>query len=265
MKPVTQGERLFLLLKDEVFDSIGQEELNWANARSLFLRSTGHDDVSDYVRGSIAIFCLRTMLRYWEEEKASVDTNLHLKHLGRFVRDEVFPGVQVHLSERIARQVIEAERCSGKAISSTVKTEVLMQKLNHHCYLCGTGLTVGIPQGSPGHLTLEHIWPSCIGGDSIAENLIPACEKCQNITEMTASWEWVNVQNLMLSSKPSAQGLLAVNNKYRYARHYKSVIETTSSLGLTMKEGFIKVGPMKPTSAVGGGHRPISFFEISTS
>lgn len=150
MRPVTQGEELFFLLKDEVFDSIGQEEMNWANAPRLFHRSSGHHDIADFVRGAIAIFCLRTMLLYWKEEKSSVDTNLFVKHLGRFIRDEVFPGIQVHLSEKVARQVIEAERCSGKPISPSVKSEVLMGSANHNCYLCGIGLNVSI-------LSLIHI------------------------------------------------------------------------------------------------------------
>lgn len=265
MKSTTQGERLFMLIQDQVLGSIGNQHVCWSTISTWFEHAGETPEFSNYIRGAVSVHTVRRLLRYWEDEKKlTPDESAYVRKLKRFIKDEVFPSLDEDLTMKLARAVIAAENVSGKAISPTVRRGVLGAKKLHNCYLCSAELDSTIPEGQVKHLTLEHLWPTSIGGDSIEENLLPACVNCQNHTKDTMSWEWLNVHNLVLSASPSNSALTSITNKERVAKHFQYAIKIGREYDLTLKEAFLRIGPIKKPLTHTKTGSPITFFDLHT-
>ena len=266
MKPVTAGERLYLHMRDEILDLCGKGSMRWANAGILFDTLSGGPDYLAYVKGAAAIHATRRLLRYWSDERESVsEESQHVRKVAIFVRTEMFPSIGDEVSRRIARAVIEAERASRQSISRSCRTEVLRERKQQFCYLCGHKLDAAAKEGSSNHLSLEHLWPMSLGGDSIEENLLPACDRCQIDTQDTVSWEWPNIHNLVLPSSPSTGAMNSVNRSVRYARHYLSALRSCEGENLSLKQAFIRIGPMNTPVSHSPTGLPVTFFDLLTA
>lgn len=264
MKPITEGERLFILIRDEILGSIGNKNVSWSTIGILFNQSGENSQFSTYIRGAVSVHAVRTLLRYWSAEKANiVDVNRQAV-LRKFIKRDVYPGLNDHLTSMLARSVIAAESVSSKVISPSVRKEVIGQSQLHNCYLCNCVLNVSALCGQPDYLTLEHLWPSSIGGDSIEENLLPACVMCQNDTENTMSWEWLNIHNLVLPTSPSDDALKSVTRKQRTARHFHQAIAIRDENGISLKQAFLQIGSIKSPLSYTSTGSPITFFDLHT-
>ncbi len=51
------------------------------------------------------------------------------------------------------------------------------------CYYCGRKV-------SPSELTMDHVIPLSRGGQSVRENLVPACKECNIKKKNLLPWEW---------------------------------------------------------------------------
>lgn len=266
MNPKTAGERLFLLIRGDVLDSLGNKQANWMNFGQLIEMTGGGGDFTDYLRGAISAFAMRRLLRFWASEiDLTPNEANHVRRVSKFVNEELFVGLDKQLTAEVARAVVAAHVVSSKEIPRGVRKLVTRDRQRLHCYLCNQPLDPDAIEGTEEFLTLEHLWPSSIGGDSIEENLLPACHECQGISKDTISWEWVNVHNYVLPPLPSAEALKrGVGPRVRYARHYLEAIRLCDAERLTLKESFLKLGPMN--DAV--GHRitrlPVTFFDLET-
>lgn len=267
MKPKTAGERLFLLLRDGVFDALGNKQANWMNFEELIGRAGGDGDFAGYVRGAMSAFAMRRLLRFWASEIGMTPHEAnHVRRVSRFVSEDLFPSLDAQLTAQVARAVVAAHVASSNTIPTGVRRLVVRDQNRLHCYLCQQSLDPTAGQGSKEFLTLEHLWPSSIGGDSIEANLLPACVACQRITQDTISWEWVNVHNYVLPPQPSATALdKGVGLKVRYARHYLQVLRLCDAEGLTLKESFLKLGPMNATLRHRATRLPVTFFDLETA
>jgi hypothetical protein len=104
-----------------------------------------------------------------------------------------------------------------------------------------------------------------MGGDSVEENLLPACKRCQNVTKDAMSWEWLNIHNIVLPASPSVDALDSVSQRVRYARHYFEALRSTETQHLSLKEAFLRLGAMKsPITHVRTG-LPLTFFDLQTA
>lgn len=266
MKPKTQGERLFLLLRDELLEASGHGHIRWSNLGSLFDQVGGRPEFGDYLRGAAAIHVMRRLLRFWEAERPiTSQESQYVKKVASYIRDEVLSGLGDEYTFRLARAVISAEKSCNQNISPSVRSRVVGGRHNIHCYLCSAELRPSATQGQPGFLTLEHLWPQSVGGDSIEENLLPACARCQNITKDTLSWEWFSIHNVVLPANPSKSAIASVTRKGHFARHFLEAMRVANENHLSLKEAFIAVGPMKQPvgSAYTGG--PTTFFDLETT
>ncbi|WP_295641723.1 hypothetical protein [uncultured Methylibium sp.] len=267
MKPRTAGERLFLLLRDGVFDSLGNKQANWANFSELISRAGGDGDFADYVRGAMSAFAMRRLLRFWASEIGMTpDEANHVRRVSRFINEDLFPSLDAQLTAQVARGVIAAHAASSIEIPVGVRKLVVRDQKRLHCYLCRQSLDPAAGRDSKEFLTLEHLWPTSIGGDSVEANLLPACLVCQKITKDTISWEWVNVHNYVLPPQPSAKALdKGIGPRVRYARHYLEVLRLCDAEGLTLKESFLKVGPMNSELRHRTTRLPVTFFDLETA
>ncbi|SAK87881.1 hypothetical protein AWB82_06073 [Caballeronia glebae] len=266
MKRVTAGERLFYLVRDEALDASERAHANWSNLATLFNQVGSDANYSNYVKGAIAVHIVRKLLRYWETEKKNcADESLYVRKVTAFIKQDVFFGLSEGLVNGLARAVVQAESASFRPINSSVKENVLREKVNLRCYLCNRALEKDACNKHASHLTLEHLWPTSIGGDSIDNNLLPACKYCQEVTKDTASWEWLNIHNLVLPSQPSEEALIAVPNKVRFARHYLEAITLADEQKISLKQAFRAIGPMRKILGHNATGSPVTFFDLQTT
>jgi hypothetical protein len=265
VNPVTAGEKLYLLIRDRMLESSSEASTFWASAKNVLGPLGGSANFPAYFKGAAAVHVTRRILRYWMEEKPSVgDEAMYVRNVSTFVRREVFPSLANDDITRVSRAVIEAERAAGKPISGGCRKNVLREQRGHSCYLCGKELDAKAGDGEPCALTLEHLWPTSMGGDSVEANLLPACTHCQRDSQDAISWEWANVHNLVLSSSPSASALKSVNGKLRYARHYLEAMTLADAQHLTLKEAFMRLGHMKSPITHSKTSLPVTFFDLQT-
>lgn len=265
MKPVTDGERLFLLLRDELLDASGHGHVKWSNLSILFTQIGGRPEFGSYLRGAAAIHLTRRLLRFWEVERVTIaQESQYVRKVASYIRDEVLPSLGKEQQNRLARAVVAAEKSCHQTISQSVRTRVIDGRHQIPCYLCQEILNPRAKQNEPSFLTLEHLWPQSVGGDSVEENLLPACARCQNITKDTMSWEWFNVYNVVLPSDPSDRAIASVSRKGHFARHFFEAMRVANEGGLSLKESFSAIGPIsQPVRSVSTGG-PTTFFDLDT-
>ena len=104
MRPTTDGERLFILIRNQVLESIGSKHVRWSTIGILFDPSGEDREFSNYIRGAVSVYTVRRLLRYWAEEKeVTPDGSMYVRKVKRFIKEEVFPSLDDDLSNRLAR------------------------------------------------------------------------------------------------------------------------------------------------------------------
>lgn len=266
MKPKTQGERLFLLLREELLEASGHGHIRWSNLGGLFDQLGGRPEFGDYFRGAAAVHVMRRLLRFWETERLMTSQeSQYVKKISTYIRDSVLSSLGDADTTRLARAVISAEKSCNQRISPSVRSRVLGGRQLIPCYLCSAMLSVNATQGQAGFLTLEHLWPQSVGGDSIEENLLPACKRCQDITKDTMSWEWFNIQNVVLPANASESAIASVSRKGHFAKHFLEVMREANNNNLSLKDAFIAVGPMRQSVGSTFTGEPTTFFDLQTT
>lgn len=263
MKPTTSGEKLFLLLRDELLESIGHQHQNWSNFQKLLKQIGGCDDFGNYFRGAITIHVIRRLLRYWEDAKPQIaQESQNVSTLARFIREDGLPGLSTTDTFKLARAVIEAEGSSHQTINKTTRARVINGRKQLTCYLCNFELSPKSKEGESDFLTLEHLWPQSIGGDSIEENLMPACTRCQVTTKDTISWEWLNIHNIVLPLKPSSEAIASVTRRGHYASYYFHAMRLADRKNISLKTAVLELGPMKQPIESEFTGNPVTFFNL---
>jgi 5-methylcytosine-specific restriction endonuclease McrA len=266
MKPVTQGEEMFLLIRDRVLDTTGTGHLRWSAVGALWDDVMGAQAFSRYFKGAVAVHALRRLLQFWAAERDNTpDQAMYVSKVRHFIRGEVFIGLDDALANRLARLVISAEAASRSSVSRTTREAVFAGRVLLNCYLCANTLDARVSQEDPLYATVEHIWPKSIGGDSIERNLLPACHSCQDVTKDTMSWEWFNVHNLVLPPTPSAAALGAITKKAKVAKHFMHAADLADEENLTMKDALLRLGRVKDPLTYIDRRLPVTFFDLQTT
>jgi hypothetical protein len=262
----TDGERLFIAIRDQVLTPDNLLSSDWRTVESVLHLVSGSLDFPEYVRGAVAIHAVRRLLRYWDAQyDVGIAPELAVRRVSKFISEDVFPTLEQALAVRLARLVTAAVRVSRKSPTQTVRKAVIPQRSPIQCYLCARALSAQAPPGDPQEVTIEHIWPQSIGGESVEDNLLPACVDCQNEKKDLFSWEWFGVHNLVLPPEPSVDALRSVPRGARIARHYFHVMNVCREDQISLKAGFMRVGPATPIRCRKLGYgMPVTFFELLT-
>ena len=238
---VTAGERLcnFLnhrLLKSDVWGDL--EEILGVTGRSAHLVLFFRELAAVTLTGRIV-----TAGQSLSGSFETLDDPGFRKVFTEHLRDVV--GIPARLLDELFRRSLRAvEAAVAKTPASIVRNMRALATLHHpHCYICGTDLNFDAHELINTY-TLEHIWPRAYGGDSVEENLLPACDSCNSKKKRHfATWVMPAVQSLQLGLSPTEQRLREIEGSYKFSLHYRAAQRVAIEKRITMKQAFLEIGP----------------------
>lgn len=112
------------------------------------------------------------------------------------------------------------------------------------CYSCGRQFGV-IYKDAPSGLTptADHIWPRALGGDTIEDNLLPACGSCNSFKGHIAAWQMVWMQPIVFADVDEQNGLRSLAREAKIALHTRAAMIYAQQNGTTLKDAFLAIGP----------------------
>ena len=277
-KPATDGERLFHFLATNVAEFHG-------------LKHLAHDDIygimrgrelANFVQGVFVLHCFARLLQVAKHYRVKELDNPEkaVSEINYFVMETLGIAKSTCKSFRdLAPLAIEAAAAaskSSKTPSLTVKKEVLAKCHNlFYCYSCGSELD---PQAeshifdsetgeqilNSRYLEFEHLWPHSYGGNSIPENLLPACYLCNREKQNIVSWEWVQLQAFFPNFESGAYDLDGVefSKIMKIGLHIRAALDYAKINGATLKDSYKLIGPRLNTVSVLQKKDTADFFNL---
>jgi hypothetical protein len=162
--------------------------------------------------------------------------------LQSFLREQL--EIPHYLINETYRFVYRSVKASQESISDSLRRRLKRwaQTKHTHCYLCGVALDFD-DTDSHYSFTCEHIWPRSYGGNSIEENLLPACQSCNSSKKGNyATWVMPAIQSLIMGFNPASQRLQEIEGCYKFALHYKMAQKLATQKHLSLKRAFLEIG-----------------------
>ncbi|MGJ7570893.1 HNH endonuclease [Variovorax sp. RB2P76] len=243
---VTDGERLFSDL-----NKIAQRDLRAAPfSEHPFPRVTGRPrSFGRYAEGSAVAFAFKRILKaaHGIFHDPSIDPTSGNKQLMRVIGDW-FDWLDKAEVASLMRATLRAHDASSKPISKSVQALVFGVKRRCKCCFCGGLLERAEDEkfydAAGKKATLEHVWPASLGGNSIGENLVPACYSCNQAKADVFTWEQANIHDFVYPINFQLSEF-----RQRVPLHQKIVLQRRAVMdlairdSLTLKKSLIAIGP----------------------
>ena len=157
---------------------------------------------------------------------------------------ERYPLGNLNSGNRLLRFLSDAVSNSDRPISSGISNEMRAFAKTKHpfCYICGVRLDFS-DENNRSYFTLDHLWPSCYGGNSMPENLLPACSDCNTKKANFAAWVSTDVHSLFLGINPDQNHLEQMRFSHRYSLFNRAAFSLAINREQTLKESFLELGP----------------------
>ena len=235
----TAGENLYLFLRSWIRKGVSlNESFFWL---SPIERS---DEWSEYIEQFIAVALTGQVVaggrtfrrRHGDSAPFVTEFRSYLNDALIIDRDDV---------NRLMRIATSAVDESMRGIADGLRRRFRRWAMaNHpHCYLCDHSLDFG-DQASDRAYTADHIWPQSYGGDSIEENLLPACRVCNDQHKSNfATWAMTSVQSVIFGVDPTAESLSRVTGTSRFAIHHRRVQQHSINARVSLKDAYRRIGP----------------------
>lgn len=242
-KPSTAGERLYLYVVNQI---IGSECATELNATKLMQIGNRADGFSQYFFG---FACSNIFTRLIKKAKRVIDDDVSdpPRVIVRYIERSLEIGLrEKYTSKRMAALAIDAIHESNRPIPKSV-SQALANRRGTYCYICGN--EVRSDSMDPSNLlALEHIWPSSLGGNSVVDNLLPACSVCNCAKADMLLWHSAYVAGFCLKPEPSEEEMKHVQRSHKIAVYMKMVFDLANSSGTTLKDAAITLGPVDMTA-----------------
>jgi 5-methylcytosine-specific restriction endonuclease McrA len=242
----TDGERLAYHVAQDLLNNVPWDQLAW----TLMVTGRGAGLTEFFREISVVSLTCRivragTSLQRATDQRPSraTDDPTFLQDYRNFCRQHVLvPEAAVDQLIRIAVRAVDASR---GGISDTLRKELKRRAERTHpnCYMCGQALDFDHLDVNR-RFELEHVWPQSYGGNSIEENLLPACGSCNRKKMDYATWGMVGIQSLILGINPTDNELATVAGHHRFALHYFAARKlVTRNPQKTLKWAFDRIRP----------------------
>jgi hypothetical protein len=236
---VTDGEKLCQFIEDRLISNTKWKALESgleytgrkAQLIDLFQQLTTVNLAGRLVIGGASIL-----------ERVNITDPQFENELLTFLRENL--EIPHYLINETYRFVLRAVKASQESISESLRRRLRRwaQTKHAHCYLCGVALDFNDTDSYCG-FTCEHIWPRSYGGNSIEENLLPACQSCNNQKKgHFATWAMPAIQSLIMGFNPDSQRLQEIEGCYKFALHHKIAQRLACQKRLTLKRAFLQIG-----------------------
>lgn len=242
-KAATPGEHLLSLLSEKVLkeDGIAISE----GLTSLSAIGDRRQELQEYVIAVNALNLTARLIKKAERVMEIDDASLHHEEFVRFLQQTL--GLVKHPSDvldDLARHSIYAAKVSKRPVSKATKRRVRGTELEVECYLCGK-LCVHKSEDQMASIFYEHIWPASYGGDSIEENLLPACYGCNDAKQDMLLWHTGAIFSFVLKPNPSIEERTRIGRREKVARRIQDILHKANVERCTLKEAAIKIGPAR--------------------
>lgn len=259
----SSGETLFRQVRDEIIPGVPSTAGAWHGLNEMLTALGGSDRFPNYFRGALAVLAVRRLIRFWEDQRPFPARDaMWIRKISSFIKEEMFPELDADTIGKIARRVVRAATAAGQVINNSTRVRVIAAQRNHRCYLCGKTVDPRARDDDPERLTLDHVWPRAAGGESVEQNLLVACNECQQWKGEVFSWEWHNIHNVVLSPAPSERELGNLRWAFRFARYSYAAMEVAQERGITLREAFLANGPVQPSMNASQTGSPVTFFDL---
>jgi 5-methylcytosine-specific restriction endonuclease McrA len=231
----TSGERLFQFIYGQL-----ENEQVWRYLEDLIRPVGNADRYAGYFRQHAALsLCCKLISA--GKARISPDSSENLTLLLPVV--EGYPWNRLNSGNRLLRFLSTAVLNSDRPISNGVasRIRVFSQAKHPFCYICGTRL-VYHDSANHSYYTVDHVWPASYGGESIEENLLPACQDCNTKKGNLPTWVATDVHSLFLGFEPTPRSLSQVKFAHRYALYNRTAFAVAINMQLTLRQALLKLG-----------------------
>lgn len=242
-QPATPGEHLLHLLSETILKGDGilmPDGSSWSNA----IGSRGQA-LQEYVIAINSLNLTARLIKKAERVLEIDDASLQHGEFVRFLQQTL--GLVQHpsdLVDELARQSIYAAKMSKRTVSKAVRRKVRGAFLEVGCYLCGN-MCIHRSEDPRSSIFYEHIWPASYGGDSIEQNLLPACHACNDAKQDMLLWQTGAIFSFVLKPNPSENERTRIGRREKVARRIQDILHRANLERCTLKEAAIKIGPAK--------------------
>lgn len=242
--PATAGEQLLFMLLEHHQECRHLAETLQA-AKLGFGRRFA--DLSNFFMGASILHLQQRLLRLAHDvrEQSPYDRQEQMTELRAKVCDviELTPIVyDGNFGELIEQILVSAEQMHREP-STNLKKHVIANG-PPACYSCGRlfgAVTVDEPDGL--QPTADHVWPRALGGDTIEENLLPACGSCNSAKGHIAAWQMAWIQPIVFADIDEENGLKSLQREAKIALHIRAAMGYAQQSGTTLRDAFLAIGP----------------------
>lgn len=243
----TTGEHLFQVV---VRDHFGFSAIAQLQAIPLLHVGGRTDELSEYFVGVSALNLLARVVKKAERVRADEQETMHQASMVRYIQQSL--GIPLISGsddvDRLASLALKTAADSKKIIKDSVKNAVLNGQKELSCYICG-GLLLKSPDASPENkIEYEHLWPSSFGGNSIPENILPACCFCNRAKGHMLLWQSSHINSFVLKPLPSEEEWKTIKRAEKVAQHARSIFSHACHTKVSLKEAALEIGPINMSS-----------------
>ena len=264
MRPYeTDGQQLARYLLDHHLDGQGQR---WSGLGSALLASNRGGDWIEAFREMASLQLARRLIsagvaliehQGTPADEAEIKAEAKIKHM-------IGETMVVHYRSAgdIYERLMPAIRSArGRVNNSTRQSvEAFAKREMPYCYLCGTALD--FLAKDHGAFTLDHVWPRAYGGNSHFENLLGACQSCNQQKSSAPSWAMYPIQSYVAGY--DGHGLDVMEKKMRFAVQARAAKHLAIREHLSLREAYIVLGrPGRPV--VVNGDTAVDLFNLEFS
>ena len=216
----------------------GREPQLWRGVGDALLASARAEDWIDAFRQMASLQLCRRLI----DAGAVLLTRYGIDAAEREVKQMIVDTMVVHYraAGAVYERLIPAVNSSLTTINDSVRKELraFARREMPYCYLCGADMDFEAKT----HLsfTLDHVWPRAYGGDSSLENLLGACQSCNNHKSDTPSWALYPVQALVAGFE--IESTEELQKDMRFATQARAATTLVHDLDISLREAFMQLG-----------------------
>lgn len=243
--PSTTGEILFQFILRELYQAHSLTEI-----QSLSILSFGGrtDFFSEYFLGISALNTLTRCIKKAERIRGIDDETLRHPLMVTYIQDALGIARQGDQAvDQLARLSLQAAADSKRPIKDSVKKTLRNGLDELPCYVCG-GMCRHRSSDEKEAIEYEHLWPASFGGNSVIDNILPACWACNKAKDDMLLWHTGHLFSFLLKPDPSQEELKSISRKEKIARYMQSIFDRACEDRIPLKLAAIAIGSVNTNS-----------------